>query len=220
MNLKTFVFCFVFIVSTGLTIAQRSIRFILENDSTVTAPVKLSATDSLSVLRFYISDLEVLQNRKVIWHDEFRHHLIDFSEGHINQLKLSLPKGTKGEELRFLLGVDSKTAEKGIGEGDLDPLNGMYWTWQSGYINFKMEGVSLKSPARKHRFQLHLGGFQKPFRAAQEVRLSINEQDVIVAFDLQKFISKISFKEQHTIMSPGEQAVTLSRLAKSCFYAQ
>lgn len=29
-------------------------------------------------------------------------------------------------------------------DGDLDPLNGMYWAWNSGYINMKIEGITPK----------------------------------------------------------------------------
>ena len=38
------------------------------------------------------------------------------------------------------LGVDSVLNYNGVHEGALDPINGMYWTWQTGYIHCKLEG--------------------------------------------------------------------------------
>ena len=50
--------------------------------------------------------------------------------------------------------------------GVLDPAssmdNGMYWTWNSGYIFFKMEGSSPAAPADptgNRKFRYHIGGF-------------------------------------------------------------
>ena len=125
-------------------------------------------------------------------------------------------------KIEFTLGVDTKTSAGGIGEGVLDPVNGMYWTWQSGYINFKMEGFSDKSPARKNKFQLHLGGFKKPYVSVQTVALSIKQftADQSVYFDLKKFMNGVNLQKQHTIMSPSKEAVVLTKLAKSCFYVK
>ena len=44
-------------------------------------------------------------------------------------------------------------------DGDLDPVHGMYWTWQSGYIQFKLEGL-LRDSAGERKLELHLGGFE------------------------------------------------------------
>jgi hypothetical protein len=96
----------------------------------------------------------------------------------------------------------------------------MYWTWQSGYINFKLEGVSNQCPTRENKFQLHVGGFQKPYRTTQDIELKISGKEKTVFFNLKKLISIINLKEDHTVMSPGEKAVYFMQNAKSCFYAQ
>ena len=56
--------------------------------------------------------------------------------------------------------------------GDLDPTKGMYWAWQSGYINFKMEGSCSQCLATKNNFEFHLGGYQQPFYAMQTIELN------------------------------------------------
>jgi len=211
-----------FLGSINLTFTQAQLNFSLAMDSSVSVPIRLSPEDSISVLRFYISDIRVVDGRKTVWKSEKQHYLIDFNRGQQQNNNVHGQKGggLKDGVLKFVLGVDDNTSAKGIGEGPLDPIQGMYWTWQSGYINFKFEGVSSQSPSRKSRFQMHLGGFQKPFRSAQSVELQISETNTKVVFNLKKFMSEINLKEEHTIMSPSEKAVSLMQVAKSCFYVQ
>jgi len=67
--------------------------------------------------------------------------------------------------IRFTIGVDSLRSTMDIAKrtGVLDPTQGeegMYWTWNSGYIFFKMEGTSPAAPpAQDNRFVYHIGGF-------------------------------------------------------------
>jgi hypothetical protein len=51
-------------------------------------------------------------------------------------------------KITFSAGIDSLTSTAGIQKGVIDPINGMYWAWQSGYVNFKIEGKSSSCPTR------------------------------------------------------------------------
>ncbi|GAB3498513.1 hypothetical protein GCM10027341_20260 [Spirosoma knui] len=71
-------------------------------------------------------------------------------------------------ELSFLIGVDSLKSVGGAGErtGVLDPTSygddGMYWSWNSGYIFMKLEGTSSAIPTTldpDRKFQIHVGGY-------------------------------------------------------------
>ena len=42
--------------------------------------------------------------------------------------------------IAFTIGVDSIRNVSGAQTGALDPANGMFWTWNSGYIMAKLEG--------------------------------------------------------------------------------
>lgn len=214
--MRRFLLLLFFIVSFNFGNAQ--ISFILDDDSMM----GVGSNDSLTKLRFYISDLRASVDNRVVWRAEKKHYLIDLKTENEknNSIDSDLLVFKEGLTIQFVLGVDSKTASKGIGEGALDPINGMYWTWQSGYINFKMEGISEKSPARKNRFQLHLGGYNKPWATQQEVSLQTSSEETIIYFNLERFLSLIDLRQEHTIMSPCEKAVVLSELAKTCFYAQ
>ena len=59
--------------------------------------------------------------------------------------------------------------------GTLDPINGMYWAWNSGYVNFKIEGTSTLSNARKNAFKFHLGGYQHPYNSYRAVLIKIDD---------------------------------------------
>lgn len=70
--------------------------------------------------------------------------------------------------LKFMIGVDSAKSVSPIAErpGVLDPAagaNGMYWSWNSGYIFVKVEGTSPQAPldpgTNANTFQYHTGLF-------------------------------------------------------------
>lgn len=71
-------------------------------------------------------------------------------------------------ELSYTIGVDSLKSISDVSQrtGVLDPASygndNMYWSWNSGYIFFKMEGTSTAIPANSmgmKGYQLHIGGF-------------------------------------------------------------
>jgi hypothetical protein len=118
----------------------------------------------------------------------------------------------------FLLGVDSLTNVSGAFGGDLDPIKGMYWAWNSGYVNLKLEGSSPACPTRRNEFQFHLGGYQPPYATAQQVALPGDVTGPIeVRMDVATLLQHIDLRVEHNVMSPGEQAVALSRTAANMF---
>lgn len=69
-------------------------------------------------------------------------------------------------QVRFILGVDSLRSTMDVGQrtGVLDPSylsgHGMYWTWNSGYIFLKLEGLSQAAPSSQgNAFFYHIGGY-------------------------------------------------------------
>lgn len=169
-------------------------------------------------LKFYISNIQLLNHNKVVWQEKQSFHLYDGSNAVTYSIKLQVPQKTNYDKLKFDIGIDSITNVSGALGGDLDPTKGMYWTWQSGYINFKLEGTSSLSTHPKKEFQLHLGGYQKPFTTLQTVYLNRNnETKTIIEFDVESFIEKNNLQMHHHIMSPGNNAVKLSNGIINCF---
>lgn len=170
----------------------------------------------IDLLRFYISDVAVLSNRKTNWREENSFHLVDASENRSLQLTFETLPNIEFNEISFNLGIDSITNVSGAMGGDLDPTKGMYWTWQSGYINFKLEGESSLSKAKGNEFQYHLGGYQFPFATCQKIELKTTNKELItINVDVEKMLSAMDISQFTHIMSPGKEAVLISeKIAK------
>lgn len=167
----------------------------------------------------YVSHFEFFKERQLVYLEPTEAYLLDYSDLPSLTRKIVLPSTVEFDEIKFYLGIDDKTNDKGISGGDLDPTKGMYWTWQTGYINMKLEGNCKSIPLADHAFQFHLGGFIAPFSSFQTITLKTPyKSDCTVAVELNAFITKINLAETHSIMSPGEQAVVLSQYAATMFH--
>ena len=113
-----------------------------------------------------------------------------------------------------LLGVDSLTNVSGAFGGDLDPIRGMYWAWNSGYIHCKIEGVAERSTAPRHAIEYHLGGYLPPHASSREVRLPVGRGLVL---DLTEFLEAIKPAEQPAVNTPGPEAVRLCEVLARSF---
>ncbi len=92
----------------------------------------------------------------------------------------------------------------------------MYWTWQSGYINFKLEGFSKVCNSKKNQFQFHIGGYQFPFNTLTTVNLKLNGSETIF-IEIDKLIESIDISKTTEIMSPNEKALSVSKKIASHF---
>ena len=161
----------------------------------------------ISKLKFYVSNIkfETKEDTK----SASNVALIDASKRNtISVLKLA----KKIIGISFLLGVDSTLNCSGAQRGALDPLNDMFWTWNNGYIFFKMEGTSDASNADLKRIEHHIGGFKGVNKAMRKVFLPINNASdlksnkLIIQFDIDKYwngINKIKIAETPVVTVPG-----------------
>ena len=131
--------------------------------------------DTLYISNFkcYISNLTYYKNDSIVHSSIKKAHLIDATDS--SSFIILENEFFKYDEILFNIGVDSLTNVSGIFEGDLDPAKGMYWTWQSGYINFKLEGTSSHCPARKNKFYWHIGGYLSPYNSLRKINLKLNK---------------------------------------------
>jgi len=191
-------------------------------------PVDLEHTNYLKsgdsvrfeTLKFYISQIELVNGDKTIWKEKNSYHLADASDGKTMQVLLHPDADVLFNKIKFGLGIDSITNSSGAMGGDLDPTKGMYWTWQSGYINFKIEGTSNRCKSRNNEFQFHGGGYQFPFNCFRTIVLNgAFEKGATVYIDLSEFMNDIDLAVEDHVMSPGDKAVELSKKLSGCFHA-
>lgn len=172
----------------------------------------------IETCQFYLSNFVLLKNDTEVWREANSHHLLieDYNES--LTIPLYCPDNVDFDAIQFLLGIDSITNVSGAYGGDLDPTKGMYWAWNSGYINFKLEGKDTRCPTRNNQFQFHLGGYLPPFSAAQEIRLNVKKSKKIdILVELSTFFTDVDLSKLHTVMSPSAKAKKLSVIAASMF---
>jgi len=204
------------------TIAQNNVQIIFQpkfhSENLELNQTYLLNNDTLKISNFkcYITNLTFYKNNSLVHKSSKKAHLIDSSNS--NTFVISENHFFKFDEIRFNIGVDNLTSTSGVYMGDLDPAKGMYWTWQSGYINFKLEGTSNICPSRKNKFQWHIGGYLSPFNTLQtaELRSSKNNPKT-VWIELEKIFEKIDISEVYRVMSPNEKATQLAKELPSLF---
>lgn len=214
-----FVFIVLFICIANSVYSQQnsiSIRFIPQYDA---VPVEIGKkypykNDSveIEVLKFYISGIMFYQGNELVDAVEKKHHLIDIENPASQSISHTNNKNVKFNRIIFNIGVDSTTNEAGASGGDLDPTNGMYWEWRSGYINLKLEGRSRICPARKNQFAFHIGGYQHPYNTIQQLDLPVTDTaKIVVVFDLNAFLNQVNISELYEVMSPNEKATGIAK---------
>jgi hypothetical protein len=177
--------------------------------------------DSVQIdrLRFYLSNMSfsnASDTQKNIGQQFF---LIDIEDSTSLNPQLQLKKVNQWDDIHFSVGVDSATQLKGAQGGDLDPMHGMYWSWRSGYINFKCEGMSPICLGRNNAFLFHIGGFQAPFNTIQSVSLPVYSDTVVIQIDITPLLTLSSITENYQLMSPNTKAMTFANQFPSLFHS-
>lgn len=127
---------------------------------------------TLTKFKYYIGRIYLRSARGRDYQSE-EYFLIDEEEEASKVIRLQHVPAGEYTAIGFLLGVDSLHNCSGAQSGALDPLNGMFWNWNSGYIFMKMEGRSPASPAPAHLLEYHIGGYTHGYRHMRMVQLAL-----------------------------------------------
>lgn len=170
--------------------------------------------DSLKILtlKFYISNINFYQNNQFIDSVSKRYNLIDFENPETMSIKFLRTNSKAFNKICFSIGIDSLTNVSGALGEDLDPTKGMYWTWQSGYVNIKLEGQSKICPSRNNLFNFHIGGYQYPYNSIQNLNFSTKgNRKIILNLDISKLLNGINLHEIYEVMSPSKKAFAIAQ---------
>lgn len=151
-------------------------------------------------------------------HHELSLNAVDLLDNEFPESKIILDSLNLNlyETLHFNFGLDSTINTSGILNGDLDPMNGMYWAWNSGYIHFKMTGKSSLISTPKKEFEFHLGGYRKPNQTYFSVELPIMGSKL--QLDLKSlFAEHIKIQQESVIMIPSPNAKKICEAASKLF---
>lgn len=182
-------------------------------------------TFQLTKLAYYISNIELIGENVPDYKIAESYWLVDLKEDLSHSRTFTnIPSG-KYKGLRFLVGVDSARNTTGAQEGDLDPAKGMFWSWTTGYIMFKLEGNLLSQPGGE--ILLHLGGFEGNNNVVHQVTLEKALDITSEAFSLPLNMelhnlfnnadNPILLSEINVINMPGAKAVKVSQNIASMF---
>jgi endonuclease/exonuclease/phosphatase family metal-dependent hydrolase len=192
----------------------------------------LEYADSLlhiDLLKCYVGNMEFLDaNKQVLGKDSIPYRLLNFSDP--ASMRFSIPfVGGYACYVRLTLGVDSITNAAGVHCCALDPANGMYWSWQSGYIQFKLEGKEKGGNA----LNLHLGGFSNAHMSSITTEIPIlrivtggpiqppnrRSQDVTIHLNLNSFLELVHANKEYSLMSPNDHVHEYMRALGTSFSA-
>jgi hypothetical protein len=176
------------------------------------------------IFRFYIGKIRPALNSDTTTKDfpDEGYHLIDFSDSAATTVHLQVPEGVY-DEIHFLLGVDSIDQTSGAQSGALDPVRGMFWTWNTGYLSLKIEGTSPDSREPFHAFSYHIGGYRFPNRAISDIRIGTdngqkfrvgkkNITDLTIFIELDDFFDgaiPLHIRNTPACTTPGDTAVRI-----------
>jgi hypothetical protein len=119
--------------------------------------------------KYYIGEIQLVKSDGVLI--EFpEYHLVNEEEELSKQVSLIVPAGSYSG-INFMIGVDSLDNCSGAQAGALDPVNAMFWAWNSGYIFLKLEGKSPASTSPGGIFEFHIGGYKAPANCIRTVTL-------------------------------------------------
>lgn len=179
--------------------------------------------DSFKVTTFnyYISNIK-LNSATASYTEDNSYHLIRQEDLTTTYFDMSsVPYGTY-TSITFTIGVDSARNLAGSQTGALDVANNMFWSWTTGYIMMKFEGVSPKSPQVNNVLTLHTGGFSGTYNVLKTVTLNLTspitvgsgtENHIHLSADILAMFKSpnvIDFATISTIHGPGAEAKMLA----------
>jgi len=177
-----------------------------------------------STFRYYISNIELVDSEGNTWKEEESYHLLSLGTNAVLEIELDLVPTANYVGLRYTIGVDSLRNVSGAQTGALDPANTMFWTWNSGYIFLKAEGLETNT---QKNFAYHIGGFRNGNRtnALQEISYDFAPSQAEVTPSATPLIHQmvnikklfdgaamtLSIASSSNVVMPGQMAVDISR---------
>jgi hypothetical protein len=177
-------------------------------------------TVSVDRFRFYLSAIELVFEDGSSYREPDSYHLVDAEDAATLTIRLAKVPAGKIAALHFNIGVDSAASVAGALSGDLDPVKGMYWAWNSGYINAKLEGSTKARLGQKARaYEFHIGGYLQPHYALRQVTLHypkpVSTGKLTLQCDAAAWLQGVDFKKENSVVIPGEEAMRVAdRYAK------
>jgi hypothetical protein len=107
------------------------------------------------------------------------YHLVDAEDSVTQTIVIkNIPEGTYSN-FSFNIGVDSLKNVSGALTGDLDPIKGMYWAWNTGYIAARIIGHSKVCKTLHNEFEFHIGGYLSPYNSLRKNSIKLDDLKIV-----------------------------------------
>lgn len=159
---------------------------------------------TVTKLNYYIGNIRLTKKdgKEYFLEDYF---FISEDEEKTASKTILLDKIPAGEytSIQFLIGVDSLHNCSGAQSGALDPINAMFWTWNTGYIFLKLEGKSTLSTLPGNTLEYHIGGYKEPSNCIRTALINFETPLIITS----KTASKLDLKTDVAEILAGPTAI-------------
>jgi hypothetical protein len=194
----SYFFVVLFALSGLVTFAQQQVHFSWkEKPFVLNEPLYLNDSTTIQVeqFKFYVQRLNDDKPNSI--------HLIDAADDATWQwISPAAP---------MQVGIQAAIQTAGVFTGDLDPINGMYWAWNTGFISVKCVGVVMNvKSGTQQKFEYHLGGYQAPFACIK----TIPGSGLHLNCNLSLWFASIlnSDTSEWLIMQPGKASLAIFEL--------
>lgn len=176
-------------------------------------------TLNFSKFKYYVSNIKLKKADGTYFVHPESYFLVDLAT--LSSTSLSVPNVPVGDytEMTYTLGVDSVRNVSGAQTGVLDPVNTMFWSWNSGYIMTKAEGSYLKDSVSTP-FVFHLGGFKGADNVVTTKTISFSANNLTISANKTSKVKitvnpgtlfhTTSVKTLDVIHMPGADAVSMA----------
>jgi hypothetical protein len=173
----------------------------------------------VSMYKYYLTDFAFIKADGKATKEKESFHLINESKTASKDFPVNISAG-EYTAISFTIGVDSIYNVSGAQGGALDPINAMFWDWNTGYIMAKVEGSSNKAP--EGNFAFHIGGFagkksvlkRVTLKLPSPVNISNGKMPVIyIKSDVAEWFktpNTIDFAQMPGVMMEGAEAVSIA----------
>ena len=180
-------------------------------------------TYTVTMFKYYISNIKITKMDNSVWSEPNSYHLVDHSDDNTTTITIPNVPFSNYKAIEFMIGVDSTHNVSGAQSGDLDPAKDMFWSWNTGYIMAKCEGISPQSSATNHKIEFHIGGFSGANNVLKTVSPSLNGDTAKVTSQITPIIhmsanldewfsapTVVDFSILNTVNMPGSSAKSIA----------
>ncbi|MEI6507652.1 MAG: MbnP family protein [Bacteroidota bacterium] len=173
-----------------------------------------AANDTIKIksqFEYYISNVKLTTTDGQVYAPEtyfLIHYDIDSQDPAAASIQLQNIPNANFTKLSFLIGVDSLHNHTLGQTGALDPANGMVWTWNVGYIFYRLMG-SFSSANTSFSFDLGVDENLMKYELPASIQMD-NNRTVNLKMDLKELFQtpnvydlKVDNKDIHSTTAPG-----------------